>query len=141
MKYMDIYEKIKNPLEDEKVIEELLDAYVDPAFFYTALTNRYSKDETRYYSISKCDALYTLLFNTWKKEMLSISRSSYEQAIRNGLYQKDVYKVLELLRKTPDVSTQQEATQILTKQYSDKELTAAMQKYRWDNIGLESGWT
>lgn len=141
MKYMDIYHKIPNPLDDEKVIEKMLDAYADKTAFYTALTNRNSKDKKRYYSISQSDALYALLFNTWKKDMLSIPTSYYEQAIRNGLFQKDVYKVLELLRKTTDVSTKQEAEQVLNKQYNDKELTTAMEKYRWDSIGLDSGWT
>ena len=141
MKYMDIYKKIQNPLEEESVIKKLLEAYAEKGAFYTNLTNRNSKNKERYYSVSKCDELYALLFNTWKKEMLSIPKNAYEEAIKRGLFQSNVYKVLELLRRTPDVSTKKEADAVLDKNYSDKSLADAMEKYRWDNIGLYSGWT
>lgn len=141
MKYTEIYKRITNPLDIPENIDKLIEAYAEKTSFYSALINRNSKNKDMRYSPSYSDALYASLFNTWKREMLSITPAQYEQAIKNGLYEKDVYKVLQVLRNTPDVATKAEADAIIDEVYDDKELTEAMEKYRWDSIGLYSGWT
>ena len=85
MKYTLFYDKIKNPLDDQEVINQLIDAYTEPKSFYSALTNRYSKAKERKLNLSDCDELYASLFNRWKKELFLITRNQYELAIKNGL--------------------------------------------------------
>lgn len=141
MKYTLFYDKIKNSLDDQEVINQLIDAYTEPKSFYSALTNRYSKDKERKLNLSDCDELYASLFNRWKKELFLITRNQYELAIKNGLYDKSIYKLLNFLKTVPDVKTKKEADAILDGEYKDKELENAIEKYRWDCIGAYSGWT
>lgn len=141
MNYLEIYTKINNPLDDESVVDKILDAYARDDAFYTALVSCNSQDKKLYYSRKASDELYAALFNTWKNELLSIPKASMDQAISNGLYSKGIYKVMDILRNTPDVHTKQEADAVLNKRYEDQELEDAMEKYRWDSIGDGTGWT
>ena len=141
MKYTNLYKQIANPLDDQQVMEQLIDAYAESSGFYSALTNRYSKDKQMVYSMSASDDLHASIFNRWKKELLSITTEQYEKAIKDGLYKRNIFKLLSLLRRTPDVKTKKEADEILNKAYQDKELEEAMEAYRWDSIGAFSGWT
>ena len=141
MKYTLFYDKIKNPLDDQEVLNQLIDAYSESNSFYSALTNRFSKDKERYYSVSACDELYASIFNRWKRELFLITRNQYETAIKNGLYDKSIYKLLKFLKTVPDVKTKKEADAILNGDYQDKELEHAIEKYRWNSIGAYSGWT
>ena len=68
MEYTLFYKKIKNPLDDRAIIEELVDAYSESSDFYSALTKRYSKNKTKYYDSIACDELHAALFNRWKRE-------------------------------------------------------------------------
>ena len=141
MKYTLFYDVIKNPIDDQNVLEQLIMAYAEHKNYYSALTNRYSKNKQKSYNISACDDLYASLFNRWKRELLSITSEQYELAIKNGLYDKNIYKLLAFLKKTPDVKTKKEADNILDGDYKDKELEKAIEKYRWDSINAYSGWT
>ena len=142
MEYTLFYKKIKNPLDDRAIIEELVDAYSESSDFYSALTKRYSKNKTKYYDSIACDELHAALFNRWKRELFLITREQYEYAIKNKvLYDKDIYKLLNFLRTVPDVKTKKEADDILNKAFEDNELEEAMEKYRWDSLGAFSSWT
>lgn len=141
MKYTRFYNNIKNPLEDEQVIDKLIECYSETNDFYGSLTRINSKDKKRLYSPAKCDELHAFLFNTWKKELLSITKEQYENAIKKGLYDRSIYKLLAFLKTLPDVTTKKEAKKIMDADFKDKELSEAMEKYRWDSIGLYSSWT
>lgn len=141
MKYITIYDKISNPLDDQLVLEQLLDAYAEGSIFYSSLTRRFSKDKKLFYSKSASDDFHASIFNRWKRELLSITREQYEKAIQNKLYKRDIFKLINFLKTVPDVKTQQEANAILNKAYEDKELEDAIESYRWDSIGAFSGWT
>lgn len=141
MKYTIIYTKIANPLDDQTVLEQLIEAYSEPGDFYSALTNRYSKEKQRLNNIQAMDELHASIFNRWKKELLSVTKEQFDDAIKKGLYKRNIYKLLDLLKTIPDVRTKKEADAILNKSYSDKELESAMEEYRWDSIGAYSGWT
>lgn len=141
MNYTMIYDKIMNPLDDSLVLDQLLEAYVEGSSFYSALTKRFSKDKKLLYSKSARDELHASIFNRWKKSLLSITPEQYNKAIRDKLYKKNIFKLVSFLEKVPDVKTEKEATDILNKTYQDKELSEAMEEYRWDSIGEFSGWT
>lgn len=141
MKYTNLYRNIKNPLDDDYVLEQLIETYTEDNGFYSALTKRNSKNKKNLYLPGERDRLHASIFNTWKKEMLSITKEQYEQAIKDGLYDRDIFKLLAFLKTVPDVKTYEEAQKILDANYQDKQLADAMEKYRWDSIGLYSGWT
>lgn len=141
MRYEEIYECIKNPLDKKENIDKLLEAYADDTNYYKSLIKVNSKNKDMVYYKQDTSNLHAYLFNTWKKEMLSITKEQYEQAIKKGIYQKDVFILLDLLRKTPDVLTEKEAKIILNDYYENEELNAAIDKYRWDTIGAYSNWT
>ena len=141
MKYTIIYNKIKNPLDEQSVLDQLIEAYSEPGDFYSALTNRNSKEKQKKINVQARDELHASIFNRWKKELLSITKDQLDDAIKRGLYKSNIYKLLDLLKTTPDVKTKKEADAILNKAYSDKELEEAMEDYRWDSIGEYSGWT
>lgn len=141
MKYTNLYRNIKNPLDDEHVLEQIIEAYTEDTSFYSALTKRHSKNKRNVYNATDCDNLHAYLFNTWKKELLSITKEQYEKAIRDGLYDRDIYKLLAFLKTVPNVTTRAEAMKILDANYQDSALEDAMEKYRWDTTGLYSGWT
>lgn len=141
MTYTLLYDKIKNPLDDQQVLEELLEAYTESSNFYSSLTKRFSKEKKAIYNKAASDDLHASIFNRWKKEMLSITKEQFEKAIKDGLYKRNVYKLISFLKTVPDVKTEEEANAILNKSYEDKELSDAMEAYRWDSIGEFSGWT
>lgn len=109
MKYLNFYNRIQNPLDEEKVLEELISAYSEGHGFYSELTKRNSKNKPRRYNPPDCDDLHAFLFNTWKKEMLSITREQYEQAIKDKLYDNDIFKFVRYLSTVPDVKTKKKS--------------------------------
>jgi hypothetical protein len=141
MKYTTIYDKITNPLDNPQVLEQLIEAYSEGSSFYSALTNRFSKNKKLLYSKQARDELHSSIFNRWKKELLSITTEQYKQAIKDKLYKPNIFKLISFLRTVPDVKTEKEANDILNKTYQDKELEEAIEEYRWDSIGAFSGWT
>ncbi len=139
MIHSDIYKMIRNPLDNERIMDEIINVYGESSPYYNGLIKVFSKDKDMRYSIAELDRLHAGLFNIWKKNLLSITEEQYEIAIKNGLYDKSIYKLLELLRKTPDVKTKKEADDILFEEYDDKELQSAMDNYSWS--GDQMGWT
>ena len=139
MKQINYYQLIKNPLDDEETFDEMIKVYGENSAYYNGLIKVFSKDKDMRYSIAESDRLHSGLFNNWKKQLLSITPKQYEQAIKNGLYDQSIYKLLELLRKTPDVKTKKEADDILFAEYDDEELQSAMDKYSWS--GDQMSWT
>ena len=139
MKHSDIYKMINNPLEDERIMDEIINVYGEGSPYYNNLIRVFSKDKDMRYSITESDRLHAGLFNNWKKQLLSITKEQYEEAIKVGLYDKSIYKLLDFLRKTPNVKTKKEADDILFDEYEDKELQEAMDKYSWS--GDQNSWT
>lgn len=141
MEYTSIYKKVNNPLDDNSVIKSLILAYSTGRDFYDELTKVGAGHKEMRYNIADSDDLHASIFNAWRKQMLSISRENYEDAIKRGLYDKDIYKLLAYLKNVPIVHTKKEANKYLNLVCEDKELERAMEKYRWDSIGEFSGWT
>ena len=140
MKNIELYQRIKNPLEESFVIDQLIEAYVDSYDYYEGLIKRFSKNRSKEHSKTEADAFYSHMFNTWKKELLSITPSQYEDAIKRGLFDRDILKLVAFLKTVPTVKTAEEAKKILNSAYEDSELEQAMEKYRWDGDDMFSSW-
>lgn len=141
MKYTSLYKRVNNPLDDQNVMKALLDAYATGNVFYDELTKVGVGHQQMRFNVAARDDLHASIFNAWRKQMLSITKEQYEDAIKRKLYDKDIFKLLEYLKKIPRVHTKKEADQYLNVSHEDKELEQAMEKYRWDSIGEFSGWT
>ena len=139
MIHSDIYKMIKNPLDDERIMDEIINVYGEASSYYNGLIKVFSKDKDMRYSITESDRLHAGLFNKWKHHLLSITKEQYEDAIKRGLFDKSIYKLLDLLRKTPDVKTKKEADTILFEEYDDEELQSAIDNYSWSGDQME--WT
>lgn len=134
MRYIDIYNKIENPLDRPQFFDELLQAYAKNGSFYTDLIGINSKNKKRQYNPTEADKLHAWLFNQWKKEML-------DRASRNQIQDIKTNKLISFLKTLPDVKTQKEAAEILNKNFIDSDLNDAMDQNRWDTYGYMTGWT
>lgn len=73
MELMQLYNQIKNPLDDETTLEKLVEVYAKSSSdgfksdFYSKLVKSVSKEHTKglHYSID-ADEFYSILFNKWK---------------------------------------------------------------------------
>jgi hypothetical protein len=136
MTLLDLYDKIKNPLDNPKTIDDLLLAYNSveyPADYYDkslSLNNKLGGDKT---SKEDKNEFYALLFNLWKKNIVSMSKEkldSYRAAGANGIiylheYLKDIGDVrskTEIDYINYDVSTKySEANHYIKSIFSDNE--------------------
>lgn len=143
MELMDLYRQIKNPIDDPRVLQMLIDAYAETSkhgTFYTSLTRRQQKANVGKYYIDDSDKFYSMMFNNWKNSIVSMSKERYEHLRRLGKCAPDFVKLRNFLRTVPDVKTRKEVTNIIYANYQDRELSDALDKYKWDSIGEYSGW-
>lgn len=144
MELMDLYEQIKNPIEDESVIRRLIQAEANTAHgwggFYGQLTKTVEKDYVGKYSTDNYNKLYSKLFNKWKNSILNLTEEQVTELINKGSYKQDFLKLREFLKTIPDVTTEKEARDIFYGQYDDKDLAKAIEDYKWTAIGEDSGW-
>lgn len=127
--YQELYENLKNPLDNPVVIEKLIENYATSinnlGGFYGRLSESFSGDKkykNRFFPSSK-DNFYATLFNKWKASIIELKKTGRLNPEAESLYQK--------LSKIPDVKTYEEVRKIV---YSDEEI----EDYYWDNY--YSGW-
>ena len=143
MELTDLYRQIKNPIDDPRVLQMLVDAYAESSkygTFYTSLTKRQQKENVGKHYVDDYDKFYSMMFNDWKNAITSMSRERYEHLRRLGKCQPDFVKLRNFLKTVPDVKTKNEVTSIIFSDHKDQELSEALYKYRWDYIGEGSGW-
>lgn len=139
-KLTDIYNSIKNPLEDKEVLKRLVKAYasypntIGP--FYNNLVMNTRKEHTQgYYNKVDADYFYSMMFNKWKNNVLQVTDERFEQLYRQGSLARDFLKLREYLKGVPNVTTWEEADKIFRQRFNDQELQGAMNKYRWNAYG------
>ena len=138
---MELYNSIKNPLEDDDVIRKIITAYGNSTFslggFYGQLTKTVQKEHNdgKYY-IDDANKFYSMMFNKWKNSIVSLSN---DELYKRG-YGQDFIKMKNYLLNISDVSTLKETDDIIFGDKDDKELERALKKYRWDSFGENSGW-
>ena len=145
MELMELYNQIKNPLDEPRVIQKLIYAYANSpkklGGFYGQLTKTVEKEHTRgQFYREDADRFYSMMFNKWKKSIIELTREQFLELYKKGSYGQDFIKMREYLKTIPDVKTQQEAHNIFFRNYNDKELENALEKYRWNAFGSDSMW-
>lgn len=122
--YLQLYENLKNPLDNPNVIDKLIENYATSinnlGGFYGRLSESFSgekKYKNRFFPSSK-DNFYATLFNKWKSSIIELKRTGRLNSNAESLYQK--------LSKIHDVKTYDEVRKIV---YSDSEI----EDYYWNN--------
>lgn len=127
-----LYNNIENPLNNDRVIKEIIEAYASPSFSNALLKTNSSSSEV-ISNQAEVDKLYAKLFNTWKHSILTLKPEQIKTAIARGIYDKSIYKLYDLLKKIPDATTMKDVNKVFTKDYKDSELVKAISQYRWDS--------
>ena len=145
MKYIDIYNNISNPLDDEGILDELSEAYANKQFklggFYGSLVGTTEKEYVGKYNPDESDKFYATVFNKWKNGIVSLTKEEFESLKARKSYDDRLIKLRNYLKTVPDVTTEEEATEIMNQRFEDEDLNSAMEDYRWDSISMGTGWT
>lgn len=142
MELMDIYNNTKNIIDDKNIIRKFVELYSEPttrSFYSSLIRANKNTNSCRYFPKEK-DGLYSLLFNTWKKNITSMTQEEYIELYKQGQLKEDFIKLRNFLLKTPNISTYEEMQKIIFAQRQDKELEEAFDKYKWSSFGENSGW-
>ncbi len=142
MKLNELYNQVANPIDDPKVIEKLIHAYVtSQGAYYSKLTNMVTKEHTKgEYFVQDGDRFHAMLFNKWKNSILAMTREEFIELYRQGSYGQDFIKMRKYLKGVPDVTTMKEANEVFYGPKGDKELEKALEHYSWRSFGEGSGW-
>lgn len=132
-----IYERLRNPLDDENTIREIIAGYVDKYNMYNGLTRRHIDGKQK----GLCDVkdrndLYVFIFREWKY----ILGELVKRGVIKEQYKKDAALLVHYLEdKNP--TTFKEVNQIMDyEEIKEEDLARAMRHFRWNKIGEFSGW-
>lgn len=135
------YENIKNPIDDEKVLDRIIEIYSSGEPFYRQLSKTYEKKYKKgEYFQSYSDSFYAMLFNKWKNRITQMPKEEFCLLYQNNVYGEDFIKLRRYLKTVADVKTKEEADKIMYGSKNDKELENAMDKYRYTAFGEGTGW-
>ena len=145
MELRDLYNQIRNPIDDLGVIEKLINAYANSSKgfggYYGHLTKMVQKEHSKgQYYRDDADRFYAMLFNKWKNSIVAMTKEEFIELYKMGSYGQDFIKMRNYLRNVPDVFTMKEADEIFCGSKDDKELENALEKYSWKSFGSGSGW-
>lgn len=145
MELRDLYNQIRNPIDDLGIIEKLINAYANSSKgfggYYGHLTKMVQKEHSKgQYYRDDADRFYAMLFNKWKNGIVAMTKEEFIELYKMGGYGQDFIKMRNYLRNVPDVFTMKEADEIFYGSKDDKELENAFEKYSWKSFGSGSGW-
>lgn len=144
MKYIDVYNNISNPLEDDGILDTLSEVYANRQFklggFYGSLVKTTEKEYVRKYNPDESNKFYATAFNKWKKGIVSLTKEEFEQLKARKSYDDRLIKLRNYLKTVPDVTTEKEARKIMSQKFQDDDLNSAMDDYRWDSTSWGTGW-
>lgn len=134
---MNIYRKISNPLNDDNIIENILDAYCNNYNLYDGLTKSHSKSKINgRYTVRDLDEFYLLIFNDWKSTIHKIREADY----LSEPYKSQIIVLDNFLQKTNPTSYAEVMEIISGKKTNDEELKSIIDKLRWNSLGEQSSW-
>lgn len=113
MKYIDIYNNISNPLDDEDILDTLSEVYANRQFklggFYSSLVETTEKEYMGKYNPDESNKFYATAFNKWKNGIVSLTKEEFEQLKARKSYDDRLIKLRNYLKTVPDVTTEEEA--------------------------------
>jgi len=141
MELGDLYSQVENPLSNLDTIRKIIDVYANKdkgmGGFYGRLVRASQKNNSGRYNVNDADKFYASMFNMWKKSIVSMTK---EEFLAQRSFGNDFVRMRNYLKGVPDVKTAQEVDDIIWANREDKILERALEKYRWDSFGENSGW-
>lgn len=136
MKLMELYNNIKNPLDDEEVLKKILEAYVNSSKYYIPAMqkNLMHSVEKLPFNIREEDInqFYSLVFNMWKKEIKCMSSDKIDTLFQNHEIGADFLDLRFYLIGIPDLFTEAEIDSFFNNEKNSEQRKASLAKYRWD---------
>ena len=144
MKYIDIYNSVANPLDEDAVLDILAYAYSQRhsgiLVFYSQLVKTTEKEYTEKYNPDEYDKFYATAFNKWKKGIVSLTKEEFDKLKERKIYDDRLIKLRNYLKTVPDVATAEEARKIMNQNFDDDTLNSAMKDYCWDSMSRNTDW-
>jgi len=143
MKVIDLYNKLQNPLDNNKEIEKLINLYLKSnsmqEYYKKMITKDYNTKPT--YLKSEIDEFYCTIFNVWKENIIKLSFKRFSNITKNEKLENDFSRMREFLEKIPEVKTKEEINNIIFGQYKEKtdEIAETLKLYYWDTLP-NSNW-
>lgn len=142
---MSLYDEIKNPLDDDKIFDQLINKYSDDVNkvggFYASLTSSVKKKNfITPGDKEEKEKFYIELFNLWKNNINNLTLDEYKDLASKGSFDRDLPLLRKFLKTVPDVSSYEELSSVYNKLENDEELSSAFKKYDWRSFGKHTGW-
>ena len=145
MELLDIYNNIKNPIDDPNIINRLINIYGDDS---TLASNLYDKIIDQNRSGKVIGKVYPELqrkfelgiFNKWKHEVISMTDEELQDLINNGVYPESFRKLKDYLKSMPEVKTLDELNNYKYGHDVPTDIKDLFENYSWDSTKSEQGW-
>ena len=100
----EVYNQIQNPLDDIDIIKMLIYGYIDnyPAYFL-ATNCLYKENENE--DIKQKNEFYSLIFNTWKNNIINMNNERISYLLKQGKIEKDFLILKKYLLNIPNMSS------------------------------------
>ena len=140
-----VFSEITNPLDKPLFLDKILKAYVDDkkyTDFYSKIVKIDSniKQYPDKIMIDDRDKFYSLIFNTWKNRITSMTKQEFIDLRNRGKLENDFVTLRNFLLRVPDLYDYESIDKLLHKTYEDRTLDEAMDRYRFDSFGEGSSW-
>ena len=108
MEYIDLYDKITNPLDNPEVLQKVVQAYINSnkrGSFYSNLVRCSDKIGDGRYYVGEADKFYSSMFNLWKNSIISMTKDEFKELYKKGVYGNNPHNFIILREYLKTVKT------------------------------------
>lgn len=142
MKYIDIYNEMKDPFLSEETLNKLAEIYSNRKFdkgdFYSGLVKATKKEYPKMIDEEEVNNFHVKLFNQWKNSIVALTKEEYQKLKQQKSYDSRLIKLKEALEQVPNIKTYWEEQIVLEKLSENKELDEALKLYHWQSRNKNS---
>ena len=149
MELMDLYYKIKNPIEDDKDLYRVLKAYSNYNGLYSGLTTASNRDYSEYkkdfgsflgkYNEEDKDEFYSKVTNYWIKNIKNITSDDLSYYTDSAQEAISVLKD-EYINRIGYCRSKEEVDYVLSGKNESEEIQDALDMFTWQYKGKKSSW-
>lgn len=131
----EVYNQIQNPLDDIDIIKMLIYGYIDnyPAYFLA--TNCLYK-ENKKEDINQKNEFYSLIFNTWKNNIINMNNERISYLLKQGKIEKDFLILKKYLLNIPNMSSVSEIDIFWENIEKDEQIKNILCKYSYEHWSI-----
>ena len=142
MEAKDLYSRINNPIDNPNIIFTLLKIYANADTFYKGLVKADSplviKNE-KYHSTKESDEFYSMIFNNWKNNFISITENEYAAMTSDNL--DKFIKLRNYLETISDIHTEEEFNNIISNLKSNSDFSELVKNFWGSSSTFFDSWT